>query len=110
MKVWVLRIVSVFNCFIGRIVAFSKYDNTDAKDKSKWVLRENWQDNFRYSSKNDIIKSEECLDLLIEQGVYPYDYMNSFDKFNDEKQPSKEQFYSQLSEENVTKEDYEQAT
>ena len=55
-----------------------KYDNTDEKDRSRWVLRENWQSNFRYSSKNDIIKTEKCLDLLTEKGVYPYDYMNAF--------------------------------
>ena len=42
--------------------------------------------------KNDIIKTEKCLDLLTEKGVYPYDYMNSFDKFNDEQLPSKEHF------------------
>ena len=30
-----------------------------------------------------MIKSEKCLDLLTEKGVYPYDYMNSFDKFGE---------------------------
>ena len=72
----------------------TKYDNTDEKKRSKWVLRDNWQSNFRYSSKNDIIKTEKC---FTEKGVYrPYDYMNAFDKFNDEQLPSKEQFYSRL--------------
>ena len=31
------------------------------------------------------------LDLLVRKGVYPYDYMDSFDKFN-EKLPTKEEF------------------
>ena len=84
----------------------TKYDNTDEKERSKWVLRDN---NFRYSSKNDIIKTEKCLDLLTEKGVYPYDYMNSFDKFNDERLPSKEQFYSRLTEEDITNDDYNKA-
>ena len=87
----------------------TKYDNTDEKDRRKWVLRENWQSNFRYSSKNDIIKTEKCLGLLTEKGVYPYDYMNSFDKFNDEHLPSKEQFYSSLTEEDITNDDYNKA-
>ena len=47
----------------------TKYDNTDEKGRRKWVLRDNWQSNFRYSSKNDIIKTEKCLDLLTEEGV-----------------------------------------
>ena len=35
--------------------------------------------------------------------------MNSFDKFNDEQLPSKEQFYSRLTEEDITLDDYKKA-
>ena len=94
---------------LDKLVSLTKYDNTDEKDKSKWILRDNWQNNFRYSSKNDMIESEKCLDLLTEKGVYPYDYMNSFDKFGEEQLPAKDKFYSRLSEEDITKEDYEKA-
>ena len=94
---------------LDKLVSMTKYDNTDEKDRRKWVLRDNWQSNFRYSSKNDIIKTEKCLDLLTEKGVYPYDYMNAFDKFNDEQLPSKEQFYSRLAEEDITNDDYNKA-
>ena len=67
----------------------TKYENTDEKDKSNWKLTENWQSNFRYISKNDIIKTENCLDLLTEKGVYPHDYMKNnyhlhvFENFRD---------------------------
>ena len=94
---------------LEKLVSMTKYDNTDEKDRRKWVLRDNWQSNFRYSSKNDIIKTEKCLDLLTEKGIHPYDYMNSFDKFNDEQLPSKEQFYSRLNEEDITLDDYKKA-
>ena len=97
---------SFITASLDKLVSMTKYDNTDGKERSKWVLRENWQSNFRYSSKNDIIKTEKCLDLLTEKGVYPYDYMNAFDKFNDEHLPSKEQFYSRLTEEDITNDDY----
>ena len=33
-------------------------------------------------------------DILTDKGVYAYDYMNSWDKFNE--MPSKEHFYSKL--------------
>ena len=65
----------------------TKYENTDEKDKSNWKLTENWQSNFRYISKNDIIKTENCLDLLTEKG--PHDYMKNnyhlhvFENFRD---------------------------
>ena len=64
---------SFITASLDKLVSMSKYDNTDEKDRRKWVLRENWQSNFRYSSKNDIIKTEKCLDLLSEKGVNPYD-------------------------------------
>ena len=89
---------SFITASLDKLVSMTKYENTDEKDRRTWVLRDNWQGNFRYSSKNDIIRTEKCLDLLTEKGVYPYDYMNSFDKFNDEDLPSKEQFYSRLTE------------
>ena len=100
---------SFITASLDKLVSMTKYDNTDEKDRRKWVLRNNWQSNFRYSSKNDIIKTEKCLDLLTEKGVYPYDYMNAFDKFNDEQLPSKEQFYSRLTEEGITNDDYTKA-
>ena len=100
---------SFITASLEKLVSMTKYDNTDEKERSKWVLRDNWQSNFRYSSKNDIIKTEKCLDLLTEKGVYPYDYMNAFDQFNDEQLPSKEQFYSRLTEEGITDDDYTKA-
>ena len=70
---------SFITASLDKLVSMTRYDNTDEKDRSKWILRDNWQSNFRYSSKNDIIKTEKCLDLLTEKGVCPYDYMNTFE-------------------------------
>ena len=38
--------------------------------------------------------SEEQYELLIKKGVYPYEYMTSWDKFEETKLPPKEAFYS----------------
>ena len=43
------------------------------------------------------------------KGVYPYDYMDSFDKFNNKKLPSKDEFYSTLNNENISNQDYKHA-
>ena len=48
------------------------------------------------------------LDLMVRKGVYPYDYMDSFDKFN-KKLPMKKEFYSILNNEHISDEDYEHA-
>ena len=36
----------------------------------------------------------ENLELLKEKGDYPYEYMNSFEGFNEEKLPARKNFYS----------------
>ena len=94
---------------LDKLVSMTKYDNTDEKDESKWILRDHWQSDCRYSSQSDIFKQKKCLDLLIEKGVYPYDYTNAFEKIHEEQLPPKEQFYSRLSEEDITNDDCNKA-
>ena len=40
--------------------------------------------------------NDEQRELLIRKGIYPYEYMDSWDKFNETKLPRKEKFYSNL--------------
>ena len=44
--------------------------------------------------------------MLLRKGVYPYEYMDGWDKFNEKLIPSKESFYSSLTLENITEIDY----
>ena len=60
---------------------------------------------FKYTSEE--FEGKE-LDLMVRKGVYPYDYVDSFDKFN-EKLPPKEEFYSILNDEHISDEGYEHA-
>ena len=60
---------------------------------------------LKYTSQT--FKNEK-LDLMSKKGVYPYDFMDSFEKFN-EKLPPKEEFYSILNDEHVTDKDYQHA-
>ena len=43
------------------------------------------------------------------KGVYPYDYMDNFDKFIETQSPNKKDFYSKLYNENITDEQYRHA-
>ena len=36
----------------------------------------------------------ENLELLKQKGDYPYDYMNSFERFNEEKLPARKYFFT----------------
>lgn len=49
------------------------------------------------------------LDLLLKKGIYPYDWMDSIEKFQETKLSPKESFFSKLNDSNVTDEDYEHA-
>ena len=48
-------------------------------------------------------------EILKQKGFYPYEYMNSEEKFNDTKLPPREAFYSKLSGKGITKKDYKHA-
>ena len=44
--------------------------------------------------------------LLLRKGVYPYEYMDAWEKFNEISLPSKEDFYSNLNMEDINDIDY----
>ena len=44
--------------------------------------------------------------MLLRKGVYPYEYMDRWDKFNEKLIPIKKSFYSSLTMENITEIDY----
>ena len=47
--------------------------------------------------------------LLLRKGVYPYDYMDNWERFDETLLPSREAFYSNLNMEDITDADYRHA-
>ena len=47
-------------------------------------------DPFIYTSEE--IKNDRKLKLMKQKGVYPYDYMDSFNRFSEKKLPNKDDF------------------
>ena len=41
-------------------------------------------------------------ELLYKKGIYPYEYMDSWERFRETRLPDKEKFYSKLSDEHIT--------
>ena len=64
------------------------------------------KDQFR--NLQSMYKGEQ-LELLKRKGVYPYDYVDRLDKLAETQLPPKEAFYSRLSGDNISDEDYEHA-
>ena len=46
---------------------------------------------------------------MLKKGVYPYDYMDSFEKFEQTELPKKDDFYSILHDEHITDEEHKHA-
>ena len=61
---------------------------------------------FKYTSEEFTGKE---LSLMSQKGVYPYDFMDSFEKFDQRELPTKEQFYSILNDQHITNDEYNHA-
>ena len=68
-------------------------------------LKKSGLDKFVYLEK----EFEEKFELLTQKGIYPYDYMNSFEKFSETQLPPKQDFYSKLNDCGVSEEEYDYA-
>ena len=44
--------------------------------------------------------------MLLKKGVYPYEYMNSWERFDETSLPDKKAFYSEFYLENISDENY----
>ena len=64
------------------------------------------KDYLIYTSK--VFKCKR-LNLMSQKGVYPYDFMDSFEKFNQMELPTKDQFYSILNDQDITDDEYDNA-
>ena len=58
---------------------------------------------FKYTKQE--FKKEQ-FNLMKQKGIYPYDHMDSFDRFNETQLPKKQNFYSILNNEHISDEQY----
>ena len=68
--------------------------------KSIDTLKEKFSNTHRFYNR-DINKF-----ILLRKGVYPYEYMDSWERFNEKSLPPKESFYSELNLEGISDKDY----
>ena len=61
----------------------------------------------QFREMNNVFENDT--DLLIRKEVYPYDYMDNFERFNEIELPPVNEFYSRLNDSDVDPKDYEHA-
>ena len=106
-------------------VPVEKYVDKNGEEKDK-LIELRFIDSFKFmsSSLDSLTKnlvsggkklfgfedySELQYDLLTRKGVYPYEYVNSWDRFNETQLPPKDAFYSNLNMSSISKDDYQHA-
>ena len=70
--------------------------NKDYSNKFDEKLKKKSKNTFKFSN-NDINK----FILLLRKGIYPYEYMDEWGKFNETGLPEKEEFYSNINTEDI---------
>ena len=76
------------------------------KDSLDTLVGNLLEEDFKHLSREF---SDKRLELVKQKGVYPYEYMNSFKKFDKCDLPSKDKFYRSLKDTGISDEDYERA-
>ena len=90
---------------LGNNLAF--IDSLQFKNQSLANLAKNLpEEAFKYTKQ---VFKDDKFRLMKQKGVYPYDYMNSFEKFNETQLPSQNDFYSQMNNQHITDEEYNHA-
>ena len=70
---------------------------------AKNLLKDGKQ-NFKHTLKGNF--TDEQSDLILQKGIYPYEYMDDFSRFDECKLPSMKNFYSCLNEEGISEDQY----
>ena len=64
------------------------------------------KEDLKYTSQEFTSKK---LSLMSQKGVYPYDFMDSFEKFDQTELPTREQFYSIINDQHITNGEHDHA-
>merc|ERR1711911_488777 len=103
---------------IGKIAKKHSYKNKkgEVKEMNINVIPNNMEKYMSFMLGNHLVfldsfqfMSSSLDNLMSKKGVYPYDYMDSFDKFDETQLPHKENFYSLLNDKHITDKQYEHA-
>ena len=76
-------------------------------DKSLDYLTRTINDEDRISLKQEF--GEDNYKLLTKKGIYPYDYFDNEDKYDELQLPKKQKFFNRLDNKNISNEDYKHA-
>ena len=95
-------------CFVNAVNEILTFECIDCKKEYKKRLNKKLIE--RFSNVYEFCDYDiNKFMVLLRKGVYPYEYMDEWDKFNEKKLTCKESFYSNLTMEDINDTDYKHA-
>ncbi|KAL9979617.1 hypothetical protein ACROYT_G017300 [Oculina patagonica] len=98
-----LRFIDSLNFLQGSLDSLVRATPKESLNITKYISSQ---------SNESVPKGHACearFELLCKKGIYPYEYMDSWERFSETSLPEKEKFYSKLNDENITDEEYKHA-
>ena len=95
-------------CFVNAVNDILTFECIDCGKEYKKGLNKKLIERFSNVYQFCIYDMNKFM-VLLRKGVYPYEYMDDWDKFNEKKLPCKESFYSNLTMEDISDTDYKHA-
>ena len=68
------------------------------------LVQANYAESFQVTAQNE--PNQHRRELLMQKGIYPYEYTDSWDRFTEPKLPQKEAFHSKLLDAHISDDDY----
>ena len=96
-----MELIEIDANFVSHFECKHCYSSTKSKQLDRDVLKKSFANTYKYCGGDD-----EHFRLLLRKGVYPYEYMDSFERFKEPALPSIDRFYSELNLQGISKLDY----
>ncbi|KAL9954396.1 hypothetical protein ACROYT_G041929 [Oculina patagonica] len=107
-----LRFIDSLNFLQGSLDSLVSATPKESLKITKVISKINSEKNAEFVKKSENQKKAEIeknAELLYKKGIYPYEYMDSWDRFIETSLPEKEKFYSKLNDEHITDKEYDHA-
>ena len=97
-----MELINISGDYIASL-GFERCRTTKTKDLEEGALKKNFNHTIWF------LACDEKFHLMIRKGVYPYEYMDGWEKFEEAGLPPKDAFYSGLNMKGISDQDYEHA-
>ena len=95
--------LNFMSCSLDKLVSNLK----EKGKKENKTLQETFPNTYAYFKKSWNHVGEDAFEMLTRKGVYPYEYINPMERFKEKQLPEIQHFYSSLTGEDISVEDYQ---